>query len=262
MRRIAIILPLLTVTAVGCKRDELQAALDETRAELSATQDQLAASQSAHEAEQAQSKTYAARIAELEAELQACSDQVEQLATEAGLSARELEDMRAEKAKREQELALYKNIFAQLKALVDAGTIEVEFRKGRMVIKLSDSVLFDSGRAEIKEGGQLALTSLAPALASVEGRDFLIAGHTDNVPMRGRRFRNNWDLSVNRALAVVDYLIESGMPARHIGAAGFGEFDPVANNDTEEGRALNRRIEIILMPKLGNIPGVRELLGN
>lgn len=257
MRRLAIILPFLTLLSSGCKSDELEAKLAEATKQLMATEQELA---DTVEANDEQVSTFEERIRQLEAELNACTDQVDQLATEAGISARELADLRKEKAKRELELAIYKNIFAQLKALVDAGTVEIEFRKGRMVIKLANSILFDSGKTKLKDEGQAALAKLGPALASVEGRDFLIAGHTDNVPMRGNKFRSNWHLSTVRALAVVDQLIEAGMPAKHIGAAGFGEFDPVADNDTAEGQALNRRIEIILMPKLGNIPGVQELL--
>jgi chemotaxis protein MotB len=260
MRSLALLVPVFALTAGGCKKDELQAALDEANAKLSDTQGMLDAEKKTTAELRAENQTLNDRIAELEGEIKQLEAQIAQLANEAGITQRELEELRKEKAKREKELDVYKSLFAELKALVDAGTVKVAFRKGRLVVEMASSILFDSGKASLREEGQTALGQLATALGSVGERDFLIAGHTDNVPIRTARFKSNWELSTARAVQVVNYMIEAGMSPVHIGAAGFGEYDPVGDNKAPEGRAQNRRIEIILMPNLGDIPGMQEML--
>jgi chemotaxis protein MotB len=227
---------------------------------LAATRDQLAKTEADLSKEREQRQSFEARVAELETELAQINAQLEDLANKHGVTAQELAELRAEKAKREKELKVYKDLFSQLKALVDAGTIEVIFRKGRMVVKLSNAILFDSGKARLRTEGLDAVARLVPALKSVGNREFLVAGHTDNVPIRTARYKNNWELSTARAVAMVTAMIEQGYPANQLGAAGFGEFDPIGDNAGEEGREQNRRIEIILMPNLGEIPGMKEML--
>ena len=260
MRRLALLLPLVALTATGCKKDELQAALDEAHGKLADTQGQLDQQKQANKELGAENDSLKAKIAELEEELRQLQTQIDQLTKEAGITKAELAELRKEKAKREKELAVYKDLFNSLKALVDSGTIKVVFRKGRLVVELASSILFESAKASLSDEGRDALTKLAKALASVKGRDFLVAGHTDDRPMRSARYQSNWELSTARAVEVVNHLIDQGMPPKYIGAAGFGEFDPVGDNKTDAGRAENRRIEIILMPNLGDIPGMKEML--
>ncbi len=143
---------------------------------------------------------------------------------------------------------------------MDAGTIKLKFRKGRLTVELANAILFDSGSAKLKKEGKQALADLAVALKKAGQREFLIAGHTDNIPMKSAKFANNWELSSGRAITVVKELEENGMNPKMLGAAGFAEHDPVGDNSSKDGRAENRRIEIILMPKLGEIPGMKEML--
>lgn len=246
--------------AGGCKAKKLQAELDRTKGELASTKADLDRSRGENDGLSKQNKTYEQRIAELEGELAQLNAQIEDLAKKEGLTAKELAELRAEKAKRDAELKVYKDLFSRLKALVDAGTIEVVFRKGRMVVKLSDSILFDSGKTKLRPEGEAAVAQLVPALKSVGDREFLVSGHTDNVPIKTARFKSNWELSTARSVVMVDQMIAQGYPAAQLGAAGFGEFDPVADNSTPETRAQNRRIEIVLMPLLGDIPGMQEML--
>ncbi len=260
MRRALFALSLLAAAGPGCKAKKLQAELDATNATLAATEADLATERSKNQQLTEESQSYQAKIAELESELSQLNAQLEDLAKKQGLTAKELADLRAEKAKREKELLVYKDLFGQLKALVDAGTIEVVFRKGRMTVKLSNAILFDSGKARLREEGKAAVAQIVPALKSVGDREFLVAGHTDNVPIRTARYKNNWELSTARAVSMVTSMIEAGYPGNRIGAAGFGEFDPIASNDDETGKEQNRRIEIILMPNLGEIPGMKEML--
>jgi chemotaxis protein MotB len=226
---------------------------DELRAELDQTQQQLQASQ-------AHAQTLEQRIAELEAEITDREQQIAQVRAEMGAYATDLEELREAKRKREAELATYKTLFAKLKELIDAGTVRVVFRKGKMMVEMSSAVLFDSGKAILKPDGQVTLNQLNAALSSVGDRDFLVAGHTDNVPIKTRKYKDNWELSTARAVVVVNHMLEQGFPRKHLGAAGYADVEPVASNDTEEGRSQNRRIDIILMPDLGELEGIREML--
>lgn len=260
MRRALLALTLLSVALTGCKAKKLQAELDATNATLATTQADLATARGQNQALVEENQTYKARISELESELAILNEQLEDLAEKQGLTAAELADLRKEKAKREQELQVYKDLFGNLKAMVDAGTIEVVFRKGRMTLKLSNAILFDSGKAKLRDEGKAAVAQIVPALQKVGDREFLVAGHTDNVPIRTARYKNNWELSTARAVSMVTEMVEDGYPGNRLGAAGFGEFDPIASNETEQGKEQNRRIEIILMPNLGEIPGMKEML--
>lgn len=267
MRKLAVAVLLCSFVLTGCKRKELEAALAEANKKLEATQGELSAEKGKNKQLTEENQTLQQKIAQLEDQIRKLNAQItvleqqnDDLARKAGATQEELKALRAEKAKRLAELQVYKDLFGKLKALVDAGTIQVEFRKGRLVVKLASSILFDSGKTELKPEGQTALTNLATALKSLSDREFLVAGHTDNVPIKTAKFKTNWDLSTARAVEVVQFLITQGMSSKNMGAAGYGEFDPVGDNASEDGRAQNRRIEVILMPLLGDIPELREML--
>lgn len=125
-----------------------------------------------------------------------------------------------------------------------------------MVLKLPSEVLFASGQGELSSSGQAALAEVLEVLKQFNDRRFLIAGHTDNVQIRGRKYKNNWHLSTARAVSVVEFMIANGFEAKNVAAAGHGEFDPIAPNDSEENRQINRRIEIILVPDLSELPNL------
>jgi len=165
-----------------------------------------------------------------------------------------LEELRKQKAAAEARLQIFRSLIDKLRAMIDAGQLKVVTRDGRMLIALPDDVLFDSGKAEVKAQGQEALAKVAQVLAAIPDRHFLVAGHTDNVPIHSSRYRSNWDLSAARAIEVTLFLVSKGMKPQVLAAAGFGEFDPVAANDTPEHRTLNRRIEIVLQPNISDLP--------
>jgi len=135
----------------------------------------------------------------------------------------------------------------------------VKIRKGRMLISLPNDVLFDSGSANLKKAGRDAVAQVATALADFSDRQFLVAGHTDDKPIRTPRFPSNWELSTDRAVVVTRFLIGKGMKPDSLGAVGYGEFDPVFSNDSDEHRAQNRRIEIQLQPNLSELPSMNDL---
>jgi chemotaxis protein MotB len=138
--------------------------------------------------------------------------------------------------------------------------LSVEIKNGKVYVSMSDKLLFKSGSAAIEAKGKEAIKVLADVLSKNQDIDILIEGHTDNVPIRTAIYRDNWDLSVVRATSIVRILTdEYKISPIRLTASGKGEFSPRALNDTPEGRASNRRTEIILSPKLDEI---MELLKN
>src|SRR5690606_18011297 len=129
----------------------------------------------------------------------------------------------------------------------------------RMVVELPEAVLFDSGKANLKEDGKKILAELGPVLAGLENRELQVGGHTDNVPIKTARFPSNWELSAARAVTVARLLTDSGVDPKRISAAGYAETQPVADNEDDQGRAQNRRIEIALLPNLEELPDLSAL---
>jgi chemotaxis protein MotB len=169
-----------------------------------------------------------------------------------------LEELARQQAAAEARAAQFRDLVARFQKLAEAGQLRVVARDGRMLIELPDDVLFDAAKTELKPAGRGALVEVAKVLASMSDRRFQVAGHTDNVKIRSPRFASNWDLSTARAVEVVRLLVERGVRPETLSAAGYGEHAPVAPNDTPEGRARNRRIEIALVPDLAEmvkIPG-------
>lgn len=197
---------------------------------------------------------------ELSQRLRAVGQSVETLAGEKGSLARaladtkaRLEELRRQQAAAEARAAQFRDLLARFRKLIDAGQLKVVMRGGRMLLELPNDILFDSGKTEIKEAGRRTLADVAQVLRTMPDRRFQVAGHTDNVKIQTSRFPSNWELSAARAVEVVKLLISFGMNAKDLSAAGYGEFAPEATNDTPEGRAKNRRIEIDLVPNLEEI---------
>ncbi len=145
---------------------------------------------------------------------------------------------------------IYEKFVDRLKTMIDGGQLTVSIEQGRIVINLPNNVLFKSGSAKLNPEGEEALTQIASVLSQFSDRRFQIEGHTDNKPIKSARFPSNWELSTSRALTVIHLLTDMDVVPENISAAGFGEFRPRADNETEEGRQFNRRIEIIMLPNL------------
>lgn len=132
--------------------------------------------------------------------------------------------------------------------------LSVEVKNGKVYVSMSDKLLFKSGSAAVEAKGKEAIKVLAGVLEKNLDIDILIEGHTDNVPIKTAVYQDNWDLSVARATSIVRILTgEYKIEPTRLTASGKGEFSPRATNETPEGRALNRRTEIILSPKLDEI---------
>lgn len=167
-----------------------------------------------------------------------------------------LDELEKAKAAAEGREAMFRNLALKLRSMVDAGQIKVTVRNGRMLLALPNDILFDSGKVEVKQEGKDALTKVAQVLAGMPDRHFLVAGHTDNVPIKTKKFHSNWELSTQRAVEVTKMLVEGGMKPSQLGAAGYADFDPEATNDTPEGQRQNRRIEIVVEPNLSELPSL------
>jgi chemotaxis protein MotB len=129
--------------------------------------------------------------------------------------------------------------------------LTVEMRNGKVYVSMSDKLLFKSGNAKVEKKGEDALKKLAEVLNKNSDVSIDIEGHTDNVPIKTALYKDNWDLSAARATNVVRLLTEEyGMDPKRLTAAGKGEHFPVADNSTAEGKAKNRRTDIVLSPKL------------
>src|ERR1041385_3502563 len=169
-----------------------------------------------------------------------------------------LEELRKAKAPADQRAQLFKQLALKFHKMIDSGQLKVRLREGRMVIELANDVLFDSGQTTFKPEGQKAIADVAAVLRTIDRRRFQVAGHTDNVPITTAKFTSNWELSTERAVVVVRYLISRGLRPDLLSAAGYGEFDPVAPNDSPANKAKNRRIEITLQPNIDELVGIPE----
>jgi chemotaxis protein MotB len=148
-------------------------------------------------------------------------------------------------------LALVMNIKGALGNLEDED-INVKVDKGVVFIDISDKLLFKSGSFDVTDKAKVALGKVATVLKNQPKIEFMVEGHTDNVPFRKRGdLVDNWDLSVKRATTIVRLLQnEYGLDPAHITAAGRSEYQPVTSNDTNKGKAANRRTRIVILPQL------------
>ncbi|WP_053405262.1 MULTISPECIES: OmpA family protein [Persicobacter] len=192
------------------------------------------------------------RLSEMTADLEVSRRNNEAL--EQDLQIREARVKELEKVVKQREEAVNSLKQKLDNALTDfeVNDLQVETRQGKIYVSVADKLLFGSGSVEVDELGIKALQKLAVVVKSQEDFEVSVEGHTDNVPVsRFSKYMNdNWDLSVARATSIVRILLEAGVSPGSIQAVGKGEHYPVTENNTKEGRSLNRRIEIILIPKV------------
>jgi chemotaxis protein MotB len=141
-----------------------------------------------------------------------------------------------------------KGLEDEMRSDLESRDVTISNLQGRLTVNILDRVMFNSGEAVVKPDGEAVLRKIASLLAGHPELKIHVIGHTDNVPIRGR-FASNWELSTARALAAVHFLTEkAGVDPRRVGAVGYGEYRPIADNSTAEGRARNRRIAITILP--------------
>ncbi|MDH5672872.1 MAG: OmpA family protein [Myxococcales bacterium] len=252
-----LLLPCAFLVSVGCgySEEEMQVKRDRID-QLTRALDQL---EKDHRGLQDRFKGVAGQNAALTERLRQMGMSVEDSKRSMQELNRLVEELRAKERQAQARLKTFQSMLDKFKKMIESGKLRVRIVRGRMVVELAENILFDSGKADLKEEGEVALQEVANVLASIEQRDFQIAGHTDDVPIKSRRFPSNWELSTARAVRVTRYLGEHGVPTKRLSAAGYAETQPVESNETPEGRALNRRIEIVLMPNLDELPDLSSL---
>jgi chemotaxis protein MotB len=172
--------------------------------------------------------------------------------------ARLQQQLRQEKSLGEAELeelkSTYDSLVSELKGRLQDKEMTIREFEERLTISFVDRVLFDFGKATITPEGRVVLEKVGEILRKAGGMRIRVVGHTDNVPIAGEfrdRYPSNWDLSSARAASVVRYLqTEGGLDPKDLEAVGRSFYEPVATNDTEEGRGQNRRVEVIIAPKM------------
>ena len=162
--------------------------------------------------------------------------------------ARERETRKSREVEITEISGSYRGLVEALEAEVQSGQLEIHRLKGRLQVRALDRVLFASGSAQLKPEGEALLAKLAAQLSGLAGHRVRIEGHTDDVPIRSARFPSNWELSAARAAGVARLLVQHGLAPEKVAAVGYGPHHPVDETDTREGRARNRRIEIVLVP--------------
>jgi chemotaxis protein MotB len=188
--------------------------------------------------------------------------QLADLSKNLNASKEELDQLQAQKAESDKRLAAIADIQRQFAKMIDTGQLRVTARHGQLVLSLPAEVLFPSGSAELSKTGEYAVVEVAAVLKKFPGRRYMIVGHTDNQDLAKAKgaggpacpFKDNLELSTARALTVARVMITAKMDPQALIAAGAGENDPVASNATAEGRQKNRRIEIVLLPAINELP--------
>ncbi len=247
----------------------LQSQIRDLQARAADVDSKLSATQAERDSLRKQLDDGTALVATLKKRLEGLGQNVDKLTSEKGALAGALGDAksRLDELRKQKEVSdalaeTFKSLVQKLRAMIDSGQLKVVIREGRMLIALPNDVLFDSGKTDLKPEAKASLAKVAEVLSGIADRHFLVAGHTDNVPIHTAKFASNWELSTERAVEVTKLLISQGMHPEVLAAAGYGEFDPVAANDTTEHRALNRRIEIVLQPNLAELPSLQSVMAS
>lgn len=177
----------------------------------------------------------------------------------------EMEKLKAELGKTQEELKALQEqnqaavqakskLEEEMRAALQSKDITISDLQGKLEVNILDRVLFDTGKAELKQEGAEVLFRIANILTNYPNRLIHVIGHTDNIPIRAganTKYPTNWELSTGRALAAVRYLVEKANVDPHrLAAVGYGEYHPIADNTTEEGRARNRRIALVVLPEV------------
>jgi chemotaxis protein MotB len=188
------------------------------------------------------------RIAELDAKLASLESQKTEMASKIDRGSEKMADLSG----------TYEALVANLESELASGQVEVLQMRDGLHVNVADDVLFASGSALVDPKGQEVLAKVAAQLVATPN-PIRVEGHTDDVPISGAlssRYPTNWELAGARAASVVRMLAEEGIDAPRLRAVSSGEFSPRAANDSDEGRALNRRIEIRLLPVVEHADGI------
>ena len=163
----------------------------------------------------------------------------------------EVQNLEQERADERKQMEDTKRLLEKkLKSQIRDKSVSLKMDDQGLVIILSDDILFDSGKADIKPEAYPVLDNVASVIKSkVPDKNIGVSGHTDNVPIKYSNWKSNWELSTARATNVLHYLEEKGVSPDRLSAIGYGQHRPIDSNKTAEGRAKNRRVEIVILPE-------------
>ena len=246
------------------ERDRLQQEYNSTKAayeKLQDSYDALEANSSSALAENSQRNRQL--LAELEAKENALAiekDSLEKLEKDLAARSARIDELETVIAAKDAKMDALKNSLSKALTNFEGKGLTVEQRNGKVYVSMENKLLFSSGSWAVGSEGRRAVEQLGEVLAQNPDIAVLIEGHTDDVPYNGSgALKDNWDLSTKRATSIVQILEENeGIDVENLTAAGRGEYAPIATNETAEGRAKNRRIEVILTPKLDEISQLLE----
>ncbi|HEX3594251.1 MAG TPA: OmpA family protein [Polyangiaceae bacterium] len=229
---------------------------------------QLAAQRQAHEKCESDYAAALHDVDDLKTKLRDRGMNLDNLSQSLAEERKALEEYKSRSEQLDQIKKRFETLRDKLAQLTNLG-LKVEVRDNRMLIQLPGDVLFDSGSDKLKPRGKEILTTVATVVrndADLSKREFQVAGHTDNKPLKGGPYQDNWGLSAMRARSVLAFLTapatEGGgaLDPKNWSAAGYGDTDPVANNDSEDGREKNRRVELVVMPNVEEMLNINSLV--
>lgn len=238
------------------RAEELSAQLDQARQERDTLQGQIDEITRRHGELAAELERIGAHVQQLEGDNATLTTHRDTLQASLEETQRALEELRLRQAQAEARLATFRELLQRFRAMIESNQLRIRIDRNRMIVELPAGVLFEPGRSDLRTEGQTTVATVASVLRQIPDREFQVAGHTDNVPFRGG---DNWTLSTQRAVTVLRYLVQNQVPANRLSAAGYADTQPVASNDTEDGRRQNRRIDIVLLPNLNELPDLRML---
>ena len=144
-----------------------------------------------------------------------------------------------------------RDLESKLSEQIANNEVSVRMDGNGLVIVLSNAILFNSGKADLRKQSYPILSDVASVIRkNLSDKDIGVEGHTDNIPIKQSGWKSNWELSTARATTVLHYMEDKGIPSKNLSATGYGEHRPVASNKTKVGRAKNRRVEIVILPAL------------
>ena len=196
-------------------------------------------------------KVLADRSAEAGTAMAEMRQEIDRLIEGNNLLRQQLEvELQAREARLAEVQSTYDELVGKLEQEIERGEVRISELKGKLTVNVVDKILFDSGKADLKPAGVKVLQQIGDILNSAVDKNIQVEGHTDNVPISGglaAKYPSNWELSTARATTVLHFLQDSaGVSGERLSAVGYGEYQPIASNATAEGRAENRRIQIVL----------------
>lgn len=248
--------------AATTERNDLMqkyAALQKNYSSLEESYDALEQNSSAAILENSrQNRELLAQLDEKEADLLTEKNRLEKLQKDLSLRSQRIDELESVIAAKDVKMNALKNAVSNALTNFEGKGLSVEQKDGKVYVSMENKLLFDSGSWAVNQEGRKAVKQLGSVLAQNPDIAVLIEGHTDNVPYGGSgQLNDNWDLSTKRATSIVQILRENNqIDPQSLTAAGRGEYAPIAKNESEAGKAKNRRIEVILTPKLDEITRV------